>query len=62
MCMKKKRKPKVPQIAVVQCYNIAKMLLDMLNMLPDTDLAMAKREMHVVEDLLWQAVDDRRRL
>ena len=61
MCIqKKRRKPKTPQIAVVQCYNIAKSLKDMLDMLPDSDLAMVKREMHVVEDLLWQAVDDRR--
>ena len=46
--------------AVLQVYQAAKTLKDMLMLLPDEDLAKAKRIMFEVEDLLWQALDDRR--
>ena len=46
--------------AVNQVYAHCRLLKNMLGMLPDMDLAEAKREMLVLEDLLWQAVKDRR--
>lgn len=51
---------KSPQAVVVQAYNIAHTLRDMLAMMPDADLAAAKRTAYELEDLLWQAVDERR--
>ena len=58
----KKRRPmiKSSQTTVLQVYNAAHTLKDMLMLLPDEDLAKAKRLMLDVEDLLWQALDDRR--
>lgn len=57
----KKRRPlKSSQTTVLQVYNAAHTLKDMLMLLPDEDLAKAKRLMFDVEDLLWQALDDRR--
>ena len=51
---------KSPQAVVAQAYNLAHTLRDMLALMPDTDLAGAKRAMYEVEDILWQAVEDRR--
>lgn len=51
---------KSSQTAVLQVYQAAKTLQDMLMLMPDEDLAKAKRMMFDVEDLLWQALDDRR--
>ena len=51
---------KSSQTAVLQVYQAAKTLQDMLALMPDEDLAKAKRMMFDVEDLLWQALDDRR--
>ena len=58
----KKRRPpiKSSQTTVLQVYNAAHSLKDMLMLLPDEDLAKAKRLMFDGEDLLWQALDDRR--
>ena len=51
---------KSSQTAVLQVYQAARTLKDMLALMPDEDLAKAKRLMFDVEDLLWQALDDRR--
>lgn len=57
---KRKTIIKSPQSQVVQVYNLAHTLRDMLAMMPDVDLAPAKRAMYEVEECLWQAVEERR--
>lgn len=47
--------------AVNELYQMARTLQEMLSKFPDSDLAKVKAEMYVVEDLLWQAVSDRRK-
>lgn len=46
--------------AVNELYSMCRTLQEMLSKFPDRDLAEVKAEMYVVEDLLWQAVSDRR--
>ena len=46
--------------AVNEMYSMCRTLQEMLSKFPDKDLAEVKAEMYVVEDLLWQAVSDRR--
>ena len=57
---KKRIAVKSTQTAVMQVYQAAKTLQNMLALMPDEDLSKAKRLMFDVEDLLWQALDDRR--
>ena len=47
--------------SVNELYHMARTLQEMLSKFPDSDLAKVKAEMYVVEDLLWQAVSDRRK-
>ena len=44
-----------PFASVNQVYMLARTLHDILNSMPDIDLAGAKRQMYEVEDILWQA-------
>lgn len=61
MMIKKHRKPRQSSYAALQMvHQSAHELLDMLSMLPDEDLAAARRQMYTVEDLIWQALEDRR--
>lgn len=57
---KRRHVVKSSQTAVLQVYQAARTLKDMLALMPDEDLAKAKRLMYDVEDLIWQALDDRR--
>lgn len=57
---KKASVSKSPQAVIAQAYNLAHTLRDMLALMPDTDIVPARRAMYDVEDVLWQAMEDRR--